>query len=813
MSPRLVPIDAVFRDTRYAIRTLRRSPAFTAAAIVTLALGIGANAAIFSVVNAVLLKPLPYAEPERLVQLVRRNRVEESEAQTGRRYLFFRDHLQSVTALAATSGLTGFNLATGDSAEFVRAMLVSKEFFDVLGERPLYGGTFLAEHDLPNGPSVAVLSHALWQRLFGGNPQVVGSTIQLGDQSSTVLGVMPASFVTFPHADLYIPLRPALTGRGGGYNYRVIGRLKPGVTREQANAEAASVWYGLRDAYPETLFRSELPSGMVQFRSSTARDSRLFLLVLLGAVMLLLLIACANTASLLLARASSRTREIAVRAALGASRARIVQQLLTESVILSIAGTLIGMLIAYLTVPMLLAMTPAAFAFEQDVRVDATVLGVMLTAAVITGLLFGLAPAIGVARHDLGEAFKDDGARSSGSGRAAWFRGTLVIVEIALCMVLLVGAGLLARTFINMRAIDPGFDPRGVLRAQMSLQGSRHATPEDINQFFDQGLERLRRIPGVRSAAIVSGVPIERGLNLNVDILDGPERLDDQLTDWRYASPNYFSTMGIRIVAGRGFEERDRMGAPPVAVVNETFAQRLFKGVNPIGRHIRVYDTDGEIEIVGIATDVREQGLIRRLPVVMYVPIAQANPAGVRTTHSYFPMSWVVRADNPGPALIQEMRDTIRALDPKQPFSSFSTMEEIKSESMATQTFGMTLVGSFAIVGLLLASAGVYGLVAYSAAQRTREFGIRLALGATPSHILWSVISSGALLALIGVAVGLVASYASVRVLEGFIWGVSTLDPSTFVTVAVTLVAVAITASLVPAIRAVRLNPLSTLRQ
>ncbi len=810
---RLFPVDTTLHDTRYAIRTLRGSPAFTLAATLTLALGVGANAAIFSVVNAVLLRPLPYPEPERIVQLVRRNTIEESESQTGRRYLFFREHLQSVTALAATSGLTGFNLATGDSAEFVRAMPVSKEFFDVLGVAPLYGGTFLAEHDLPNGPSAVVLSHALWQRLFGGNPQVVGSTIQLGDQSSIVVGVMPASLVTFPRADLYIPLRPGLSGRGGGYNYAVIGRLKPGVTRQQADGEAGRVWQGLRDAYPETLLRSELPSGVVQYRSSTARESRLFLLVLLGAVALLLLIACANTASLLLARASGRTREIAVRAALGASRARIVRQLLTESVLLSVAGTLIGIAIAYVTVPVLLAMTPTAFSFDQDVHVDSTVLGVMLTVAVITGLLFGLAPAIGLARHDLVEAFKDDGARSSGSGRAAWFRGALVIVEIALCMVLLVGAGLLVRTFVNMRAIDPGFDVRGVLRAHMSLQGSRYATPEALNQFFDQGLERLRRIPGVRSAAIVNGVPIERGLNLNVDILDGPQRLENQLTDWRYASTDYFSTMGIRIVSGRGFEERDRMGAPPVAVVNETFALRLFKGVNAVGRHIRVFDTDGDIEIVGIAKDVREQGLIRRLPVVMYVPIAQANPAGVRASHTYYPMSWVIRADNPGPALVQAMRETIQVLDPKQPFSAFGTMEEIKSESMATQTFGMTLVGSFAIVGLLLASAGVYGLVAYSAAQRTREFGIRLALGATRSDILRSVIARGAFLALIGVGLGFIVSYASVRALEGFVWGVSTLDPSTFVTVAVTLMAVAVLASLVPAVRAVRLNPLHALRQ
>jgi len=806
--------ETILQDARYAIRTLGRAPGFTAAALITLTLGIGANTAIFSVVNAVLLRPLPYPEPERLVQLVRRNLVEESPSQTGRRYLFFRDHLRSVEALAAWSGSSGFNLATGDTAEYVRAMPVSKEFFDVLGVKPVYGTAFTAEHDREGGPAGAVLSHALWQRLFAGNPGVVGTSILLGDRPFTILGIMPATFsATSGRPDLYVPLQPGLSGRGGGFNYAVVGRLKPGMTPEQANAEAASVWAAMRDEYASTILRSELPSGFAPFRTSAARDARFALLVLLGAVSLLLLIACANTASLLMARASARSREIAVRAALGASRGRIVRQLLTESILLSLGGAVCGVVLAYWMVPSLLALTPPSYGIRDDVSIDTTVLLVMLGISIVTGVLFGLAPSLSLSRHSLVDAFKDDGARSSVGAQSAWFRRALVVTEIALCMVLLVGAGLLLETFMNVRAVDPGFDPNGVLTARMWLSPSRSATPESLTRFFDDGLDRLRRLPGVRSAAVVNSVPIERGLNLNVDILDGPQRLEDQLTDWRYASASYFSTMGIVIVSGRSFDERDGRGAPPVAVVNQTFARRFFKDVNPIGRHIRVFDSDGEIEIVGVARDVREQGLIGRLPAVMFVPIAQANPTGVRAAHTYFPMNWVVRADNAGPALVRAMREEIRQLDPKQPFSGFSTMDEIKSGSMAVQTFGMTLLSGFAAIGLLLATAGVYGLVAYSVAQRTREFGIRLALGATRGNILRSVVGGGTLLAGAGIVAGLAASIASVRVLEGFVWGVSTLDPSTFAVVAAILVVVAIAASLVPALRAVRLDPLRALRE
>jgi putative ABC transport system permease protein len=392
-----------------------------------------------------------------------------------------------------------------------------------------------------------------------------------------------------------------------------------------------------------------------------------------------------------------------------------------------------------------------------------------------------------------------------------------VIGEVALCMLLLVGAALLVQTFVRMRAVDPGFDPARVVTARMSLQGERYAKQEAYTRFFEEGLERLRRIPGVRAAAVVNGVPIERGLNLNIDILDireanGKLRFEDISTDWRYASTDYFSTMGIRIVEGRGFEAGDGAGAAPVAVVNEAFARRFFKDTRALGQHVRVFDSDGAIEIVGIAKDVREAGLTGPILAVMYVPVLQANPSGVNAAHTYFQMSWVIRTDTTGPALEHQMREALRSLDPKQPFSSFRTMDEIKSAAVDDQRFQMTLLGVFAGIGLLLATAGVYGLVSYSATQRTREFGIRMALGAPRALIVRTVIRSGAILALIGIAVGIAASVASRKVLERFVWGISPVDPVTIGVVAIVLIVVTVLASLMPALRAVRLNPVTALR-
>ena len=806
-------LETLIHDVRYAIRSLRRTPTFTIAALLTLALGVGANTAIFSVVDAVLLRPLPYPRPERIVQLMRRTEGSESGGHTGLRYMFFRDNMRSMQAVAAWRGLTGFNLSTGDHAEYVKAMPVSKEFFSVFGARAAYGDSFDDTHDRSGGVDAVVLSYGLWARMFAGNPSAVGSSVSLGDRSYAVIGVLPRDFQTIPPADLYVPLRPSTTGPGGGFNYAVAGRLKDDVSLEQANAEASSLFVSFRDAHPEAMIQTEYAAAFIPYQGSMVRSARPGLLLMLGAVGMLLLIACANTANLLLARASTRGREIAVRAALGAGRARLIRQLLTESVLLFLAGGTLGVLCAYWSVPALLTLTPTAYTVYQDARVDLTVLTAMLGVCAVTGVIFGLAPAISLSRHDAGDALKQDGTRTTIGSRSAWVRRGLVVAEIALCMLLLVGAGLLIQTFVRMRAIDAGFDPRGLVTARMSLQGDRYATTADFNRFFDQALERIRRIPGVEAASIVNGVPIERGLNLNVDVLDGPELVERAVVDWRYASLDYLDTMRIPIVSGRGFNHGDRAGAPPIAVVNEEFARRFLKGTNAIGHHIRVFRDDGSIEIVGIAKDVRERRLTGRPIPLMYVPVTQANIAGIRASHTYFPMSWVVRTRRASPELIPAIREAMRATDPKQPFSAFATMDDVKANSMTSETFQMQLLSGLAGLGLLLAFAGIYGLMAYMVAERGREFGIRMALGASRGRILHQVLRQGVLLAAAGVIIGTGAALALNRTLKDFVYGVSTVDLATFITVGMLLIGIAALASVVPAVRAVRLNPVAALRE
>ncbi|HVL68719.1 MAG TPA: ABC transporter permease [Vicinamibacterales bacterium] len=813
-------VETIAQDARYGVRSLLRTPGFTFAALLTLALGIGANSAIFSVVNAVLIRPLPYADPDRIVTFGRmvRGAQHPQENMDGRRYLFYREHLQSVDALAAWSGV-GFNLATDDGGEYVLGRAVSSEYFAVFTGRPLHGSTFTREHDAPGGPAEVVLSHGLWQRQFGGNPGALGATIRLADQPYRVIGVLPSDYAAMSTGpvDVYIPLRPATSGRGGGFNYIVAGRLKAGVTLQQANEEAQAAFQAFREEFPNLIRNWDLGVAFRPYHDTLSRGARPALLLMLAAVGTLLLIACANTASLLLARATGRGREIAVRAALGANRVRIVRQLLTESVVLSLTGAVAGLLLAYWSVPALLTLLPPSFPIYQEVRVDATVLAATFAIALLTGLLFGLAPAVSLSRRDLVDAFKDDATRTTSSRRSAWLRKGLVVGEVALCMLLLIGAGLLLQTFMKMRAIDPGFDVRGLMTARMSLQGERYSTTEALNRYVEQGLDRLRRIPGVESAALVNGLPIERGLNLNVTIPDGPlqgsEKVENATTDWRFATHDYFKTMGIEIVAGRGFDERDTSGAPRVVVVNEEFVTQFFRGQNPLGYKVTVLDTDPPMEIVGVARNVREAGLVGPMVTLMYVPITQASEAAIRISNSYFPVSWVVRSRAPGGRLVEAMRQELRAIDPQQPVSAFRSMEEIKGAQFQAQRFQMTLLVLLASIGLLLAAAGIYGLISYAVSQRTREFGIRLALGARPGAILRSIVAQGALLACIGVALGSAAAAYGTRALQTFLFGVSTNDPLTFAAVGALLVIVAATASLVPAFRAVRLNPVAALRE
>jgi putative ABC transport system permease protein len=803
-------VETFIQDVRYGARNLRNAPGFALAALLTLALGIGANSAIFSVVNAVLLQPLPYDEPERIVQM-HRSSGGLWAGQTGHRYLFHRDHMTTVQALAAWRG-TFYNMVAGAQAEQVQALAVSKEYFAVFSGRPLHGRTFDVHEDAVNGPDAVVLGYGIWQRLFGGDPTVVGSAISLNESPFTVVGIMPQGFDRIRSTEIYVPLKPGTTGPGGGTNYTVAGRLREGVSLAQANAELDALFEAYRATVPGAQGESNTRPVFVQYQEGLSRGSRPALLIMLGAVGLLLLIACANTANLLLARASGRGREIAVRAALGAGRGRIVRQLVTESMVLFVAGGVLGLVLAYWSVPLLLQMTPPGYLPHDDVRVDGVVLAATLFLSVATGLIFGLAPALSLSRHDLVAAFKDDGTRTTGSVRSAWTRRALVVGEIALCMVLLVGAGLLVKTFVTLRSLDPGFEAHNVLTAKMSLRGEQYESSAAANQLYDLGLERLRRIPGVVAVAGVNGVPIERGLNLNIDRLDTPE-VENGLTDWRYATPGYFDTLGIQVLQGRGLDERDTASAPRVAVVSEQFVRDHYRDTNPIGQRFTVFKADGPIEIVGVARDLREAGLTGQVPSVMYVPMAQAGDAGVAVTHMYFPVSWVVRASSLTPELVARVREELRAIAPRQPVTAIRSMDEIKARAMATETFQMTLLTAFGAIGLLLAAAGIYGLIAYSVTQRAREFGIRMALGAGRRSILLAVVRQGASMAAAGIVAGTIASMLLTRSLQSFIVDVSTLDAATFVVVALLLMTVAVVASLVPAVRATRLDPVTTLRQ
>jgi putative ABC transport system permease protein len=809
-------LETFIRDARYALRSLGRTPGFTAAALLTLALGIGATAAVFSVINAVFFQPLPYPEPDRIAQFGRTFRTTASVqyGHTGQRYLFHREHLKSVETLAAFHSV-GFNLATGEGAEYVQGHAASMEYFDVFGVRPVHGQLFTPEHDVVGGPDVAVISHALWQRQFGGDPGAVGATVRLAERPYTVIGVLPHEFVTMTRTplDVWVPLRPSTRGPGSGFNYSVLARLRQGVSLEQANAEANAAFHAFKAQYPKQVFDSESGVRFTLYQEVVSASVRPALLVMFGAVAALLLIACANTASLLLARASGRGRELAVRAALGAGRQRLIGQLLTESITLSLAGAALGLLFAFWGVPVLLAMMPSSFAIYQDVRIDLVVLAVTFSIALATGLLFGLAPALSSSSHDLVEAFKEDGGRTTSGRRSAWMRQALVVGEVALCMILLVGAGLLVQTFVAMRAVDPGFNPDGLVTGRMSLRGERYASPATLNSFIDQGLERIRRIPGVQAVAVASGVPIERGLNLNVDVLDGPKEVVDALTDWRYATAGYFETMGIPILRGRSFEDADGPGAPRVVVVNEEFARQFFGDADPIGHHVRVFDEDGAMQIVGIARDVREAGLVGPPVALMYVPVAQTHATVLNVTHSYFPTVWVVRTGGSVAELTATMREEIRRIDPQQPFTLFRTMNEVKAMQYQREQFQMALFAILGGIGLLLAAAGIYGLVSYSVGQRTREYGIRIVLGATSGRILRSVLLQGMVLASAGVAIGVSVAWFAAGTLESFLYGVTTADARTFLIVGAILLAVAVSASLVPALRAVRLNPVAALRE
>jgi putative ABC transport system permease protein len=810
-------------DIKHAMRMFRQNPGFTATAVAALAIGIGANTAIFSVINAVILKPLPYPGADRIVVLMNSSDGGSSPSASVPKFNIWRRQTQVLEDVAAyDTGGPGLNLSGGDRPEQLKGIHVSKDFFALFGARTVLGRTFTAEEDRPRGGNVVVLSNGIWQRRFGSDPAMVGKAIALGDQSYTVIGVLAADFAFDPPPDLYLPFQADPNSTNQGHFFGVAGRLRPGVSLGAAKA-------AMNVAAAE--FRREFPDGLGPRESFTVepmqqlmvRNVRTALFILLGAVACVLLIACANVANLLLARATGRSREIAIRSAIGAGRGRIVRQLLTESVLLSAMGGLAGLAIGMVGVRALLAINPGDIPRIGEsgaaVTLDWRVLAVTLGVALLTGVLFGLVPALHASRVDINSTLKEATSRSGSGMRQNKARSVLVVAEMALAIVLLVGAGLLIRTFSALHSVSPGFDPHNVLTMDTALTGANYDQTAAIADMTKRVIERMEALPGVEAAAATSYLPLQGGLGLGFVIQGRP------LTDrpvhggaaWNYVTADFFKAFRIPLVRGRVFTQRDDASAPPVVLINEAMAKQFWKGGNPIGQRLIIGAAMGPDfvqaprEIIGIIADARDAGLNNDPRPATFIPLAQVPDSYMKLNNRFMPLSWVVRTRaepfSLQPAIERSFQDVANL-----PVAHVRTMDHIIIESIARDRFNTMVLGIFAFAAILLASIGLYGLMAYSVEQRTLEFGIRLALGANFPLLRNMIVRQAMLLAGIGIAIGLAVAYGLTRLMASLLFGVKPNDPAVFVSVAVVLGAVAFIASYLPARRALRVDPVVALR-
>jgi putative ABC transport system permease protein len=804
----------LLQDLRYGMRMLLKNPGFTLVAVVALALGVGANSAIFSVVNSLLLRPLPFEQPEGLVQ------VWETIPQRGRlevpasfpNFADWRDQSQAFEQTVAYSGWS-FNLTGSAEPERIRSAIVSPAFFSTLGIKPILGRTLLPGEDQPGQDLSVVISRRLWQRRFNSDPAVVGQAVELNGKSFTVVGVV-AGATDLPglsdDTELWAPVSQgfALTERRAHY-LNVIARLKPGVPLEQAQAEMNTIAAALSSQYPEANAGRGLR--LVPLQEQVVGDVRPALLVLLAAVVFVLLIASTNVANMLLARAAGRQREIAVRTALGAGRWRLVRQLLTESLLLALAGGTLGLLLALWGVDLLVAFGPSDLPRLKEVAVDGRVLAFTFAVSLLVGLVFGLVPALQSSRPELNETLKEGGRSATGGAGRRRVRSLLVVTEVTLSLVLLVGAGLLLKSFFRLRAVNPGFNPENVLTMQLDLTGPNYQKGSQVISFHGRLLERVKALPGVEAAATTSNVPVARdaGFARLAFAVEGqtPDPADPPVAFYNGVSPDYFRTMQIAVLRGRVFDERDVRGAQNVAIVNETLARRYLDGSDPVGRRVTLNGDNPKEEdwatVVAVVRDTKPRELAGEPVAEMYMPYAQQPEPN---------MALMIRTAGSPDAVAAAVRREVLALDPGQPVYSVRTLPAVMSEAVATPRFRTFLLGVFAALALVLALVGIYGVMSYAVTQRTHEFGVRMALGAQGKDVLKLVVGHGMALALAGVLLGLVASFALTRVLAGLLYGVTPTDPLTFACVSLLLVAVALLACYVPARRAARVDPMVALR-
>ncbi|TAM80888.1 MAG: ABC transporter permease [Acidobacteria bacterium] len=849
-------INEILQDVRYGLRRLRRNPGFTAVAVLTLALGIGANTAIFSVVNAVVLRPLPYSQSARLVWIAESVPALKSEVASGGDYVDWKDQNHTLDRIAAYDtvyrgslregsgsggGSADFNLTGRGTTARIHSAFESASFFATLGVEPQLGRAFTENEDQPGGPHVVVLMHSFWQQYFGSDPNVLGDAVNLDAAPYTVIGVMPASF-RFPgdsDAQILMPLALNETQerlRIAQRHVLIIGRLKPGISLAAARADLDEIRKRAQPSGGPMLAEGGGGQGRAmtnrgpgsRLRRSTsgppdmappaseikvaplaehlAGNLRPAMLILLGAVGLVLLIACANVANLMLTRASARTREVALRAALGAGRWRLVRQLLAESLTLAVAGGMAGLLLAAWGVSVIVRLIPAdaggGILAVATPKMDGNVLLFALAASVFTGILFGLAPAITVTRPDLAEGLKEGAQVASPAGRRGWLRGALAVAEISLALVLLIGASLLINSFYRLLQVNPGFAPERVLTMELSLTDSRYPTRRQKSEFFSQVLRRVESLPGVRSAALADSLPLSpyQGFLMMSPrrLLPGEALSSSTAMMMLRVSPGYFYTLGIPVLKGRTFTDHDNEQARKVAVVNEALARRLWPTEDPIGKQVA-----GNLTVVGVVGNTRHEGLSQDIEAEFYLPYFQLPGDS---------MQLAVRTAADPDSIVSAVRAQVRATDPGQPLYHVATLEQTLSESLAPRRFNMFLLGIFAAIALALATIGIYGVMAFSVAQRTREIGIRMALGAERKEVLRLVISQGLGLALLGVAIGIVGALALTRFLASLLYGVKPTDPLTFVAVPIILIVVALAACYIPARRAAKVDPMVALR-
>ena len=786
---------------------LLKYPTTTAFALIALALGIGANTAIFSVVNAVLLRPLPYPHSEQLlrVSLEDKRQGPEGGPLSVADFLDWRAHNQKLEVAAYGTNL--FSCTSGDTPEQIRGAVATSAFFSTLGVNAAVGRTFLPNEETLGAPPVVVLSHNLWKQRFNADPNVIGDTLVLDEKNYTIIGVMPTAF-RFPDqgVQLWTAFQPKPPTRRGPYFLDCIARFKSG-TIDQARVELAATAQRIRAAVPE--LNPEYGFVGLPLNEVILGNVRPALFVLLGAVALVLLIACVNVANLLLARAAARTKEITVRRALGASRSRIARQFLTESFLLACAGGAMGLLFAWWSLDVLLALIPQSIPRLQDVAINRAVFAWTAFISIATGLGAGIAPALQGSRLNLSDSLKEDGRGASESRGRKRLRGALVASEIALALMLLISAGLLIKSFLRLQNVDPGFKADRVLTVQVPLTSSKYDEHPQIVAFYERLLERVRALPAVNSAAVCSGLPPDQLSMTDNYSTEAQRNLDDDhlpIGSLLLVSPDYFKTLGIPLKRGRVFNEHDSTNAPRVVVINETLARRTFPNQNPIGQRLKQGGTNRPtnewMEIVGVVGDVKYEGLQVATTPAFYQSLAQ---------NSFGEMSLVINASGDPRVLVGDVRNLVRAIDPAVPLARIKTMDQLLGESVAQPRFRTLLLGIFSAVALLLSAVGIYGVMAYSVTERTREIGIRMALGAQALDVLKLVVRQGLFYTLVGVVFGVAGAFALTRVISNLLFGVGATDPATFIGVSAFLVLVSLAACYLPARRASKVNPVKAL--